>query len=279
LIKSYTYNIGYLNREVPDGKIDWLKVYFYNPMTGMWEVLPTALDRNFNTLTAQTQGPGLYVLMSSIEIGLAGPGWNMKGYPILDTRPITKALASIEGYYTRVCHYQTEDIRDHWKCFGANVPPWVNDLTQMEFGDGYWIYATETITWYLKGDGQSGMTVDSQEEKSSLIGPPATYYGTLTESNSFVPQAGMTLTAWIDGNLCGQTTTVLLNGQIVYVIDIASALDLQHLTGCGLPGKVVRFQVNGYNVLSTVPWEDSQTWEEPLVPGYYWYYLPIIERP
>ncbi len=58
-----------------------------------------------------TQGPGVYALMSSIEITIDGPGWNLFAYPVAANRPVTDALISITGYYTTVYGYKPADRR------------------------------------------------------------------------------------------------------------------------------------------------------------------------
>jgi len=35
--------------------------------------------------------------------------------------------------------YAAADEADPWKVYDINVPGWVNDLTALEYGQGYWI--------------------------------------------------------------------------------------------------------------------------------------------
>lgn len=73
-------------------------------------------------------------------------GWNLIGYPLGLTLPVAGALSSIAGKYTRVFAWEPADGADPWAVNDVVVPEYANDLTIMEPGKGYWIYATEATT-------------------------------------------------------------------------------------------------------------------------------------
>jgi hypothetical protein len=73
-------------------------------------------------------------------------GWNLVGYPSQSARPVTEALASIDGSYSRVQSFDSTDLADPWKQYDVDVPAYANDLASMEPGRGYWIYATTACT-------------------------------------------------------------------------------------------------------------------------------------
>lgn len=82
-------------------------------------------------------------------------GWNTFGYPVAGTRPVAKALASIEDSYTSVYHYDSNQP-ESWTMYDKTVMQeqpalvdFVNDLTQLEFGHAYWISITQPVTLYL----------------------------------------------------------------------------------------------------------------------------------
>ncbi len=52
------------------------------------------------------------------------------------------ALAGIAGKYTVMYTYKAADTADPWKLFAPSAPAYVNDLTSLEAGRGYWIYVT-----------------------------------------------------------------------------------------------------------------------------------------
>ena len=74
-------------------------------------------------------------------------GWNMVGYPSSVARALPAAL-SAHGVdnFTLVYSYRASDP-DQWKLFDRNGPPFVNDLTELTPGWGYWIQTPITSTW------------------------------------------------------------------------------------------------------------------------------------
>ena len=180
-LNGSTFTVNYLNSEVPFGEESSLTIYFL-PMCGgsgagqppmgayrlflplvarsgtstcapTWRALSTTRDADSDLVSAATQGEGLYVILSSIDIPLH-QGWNDVSYPVAESRPVSVALASIAGKYTSVCAYRSEDVSNPWHCYGSGTPPfgdnWINDLTTLEFGS-YWIYATQAVTLSLEG--------------------------------------------------------------------------------------------------------------------------------
>ena len=82
---------------------------------------------------------------SSLSIPLCA-GWNLISYGGEQAKPVAEALSSISGKYERVYSYRADDITDPWKIYDISVPSYVNDLTTMEPGLGYWIYINENCT-------------------------------------------------------------------------------------------------------------------------------------
>jgi hypothetical protein len=266
-LSGASISFGYIGSEVPPGEETWLRVYFWDGLS--WEQLPTHLDTYRNITSAVVQGEGVYALMSSVEIPLYGPGWNMFAYPVQATRPVTEALVSLSGVYTTVYGYEATDIADPWKIYDVTVPDWVNDLEALEFGRGYWIQVSETITLMLKGDSTSAAAV-----LSSLQAPPATYYGHVAAGSGFAPAAGMEVTAWVDGHLCGQGETLEEDGQVVYSVNVL-ADGPGGSAGCGVLGREVAFRVGSQDMIPTAVWDNNRVWELELRPiGRI--YLPLV---
>ncbi len=256
---------GYLGSQVPPGEESWLRVYFWDGLA--WMQLPTQLDTYYNMASAPVQGRGLYALMASVEIPLYGPGWNLFAYPVQATRPVTEALLSLNGYYTTVYGYDAQDVTDPWKVYDVSAPGWVNDLVKLEFGHGYWIQVSRAITLMLNGETLSAAWVNQ-------LNPPATYYGRIEAGPGFAPVAGMEVMAWIDGSLCGQSNTLDVNGQIVYSINVF-ADGPGNASGCGAPGKQIKFQVGGLDMAPPAAWSNDQLWELALRPANR-VYLPLV---
>jgi len=71
-----------------------------------------------------------------------------------DSKPITEALASINGLYTKVFTAVYEDQGGGqyelvWKQYIVGAPPFVNTITDMEPWHGYWIYVTQDCVWTI----------------------------------------------------------------------------------------------------------------------------------
>ncbi|MGB0385943.1 MAG: FG-GAP-like repeat-containing protein, partial [Ardenticatenaceae bacterium] len=256
-----TLNImfSYLQREVPADREDRLWIAYSANEGQNWQLLPPQLDSYHNLASVQMPGEGIYTLISTIETPLSGPNWNNFPY-LAATRPVTEALASIDGYYTLVANYDA--FREPaWAFYDPAVDPsfsgLVNDLTHLEREKSYWLYATEHITLYV-GSGEA-----SRMSSNNIQLPPATFYGWVTPSASFSPSVGMTVTARIDGNVCGQTTIVELDGQLAYNLQVIAENIAGPPNGCGASGQNIAFEV-GDSVIDQQEWDNSQAWFHPL---------------
>jgi len=272
-LRPRTISFDYLGDEVPPGAENWLHTCF--PDGTRWEQLPTQLDTYVNVASASTRGPGLSTSVPSLEIPLYRAGWNLFAYPVQETRPVSEALNSIEGYYKTVYGYVVTDTLDPWKVYGIvdgePAPDWVNDLKALRFGQGYWINVTEPITLTLEGD-----TASQTAAASSVPQPPATYYGAVLASTGFTPTVGMTVTAWVEGNVCAwtKTQTQTLDGpeELVFVVDVP-AQDVG-ATGCGAPGRMVSFEIESRGIVYKALWNNDRVWKLPSPQVY----LPLMLR-
>jgi hypothetical protein len=267
---SFNYTAGM----VPPGEETFLQVYYYQESNGQWLPLQTNLDTEGDAAIAPMQNAGLYVLLSSIQIPLYGPGWNSFAYPVNATRAISTALQSIAGNYSIVYSYvPTETQYSRWKVYAPNTAPYVNTLYTLEFGKGYWINITDTTTLRLKG------TAPAFDTAAGFSLPPATYYGLVQAGGGFTPTVGMIVTAWINGVLCGQGQTLLDHGQVVYTLQVLAS-STGTFSACGAEGQVVQFKTGSFTFQPTAVWDDSQAWQlslsvalsSPEV------YLPLIMR-
>jgi hypothetical protein len=260
-------SLAYMAMDVPAGEEAWIRAYFWDGVA--WQILPTTLDTYQNTATVPVRGEGVYALMSSYQIRLY-PGWNNVSYPVYGTRPVTDSLASIAGYYGQVYYYDPTDGLDHWKLYDPGVPGWVNDLSALSFGRGYWISVTQNITTtngitlYLKGTAAGGQVL----LPAAFNAPPATFYGRL---NAGPAQA---VTAWIGDTACGQGLTRQVGGQAGYVVDVVSAFQSP---GCGAPGRAVSFMVGE----ARLPWLGQWTDARPVHLDFwdlFQMFLPLVLR-
>lgn len=75
-------------------------------------------------------------------------GWNLVGYPGSGNLALPGALEE-HGVtnFSLVYAYDVTDIADPWKLFDISAPGYVNDLTTMKPGWGYWIFVLNDQTW------------------------------------------------------------------------------------------------------------------------------------
>lgn len=246
----------YLGAEVPPGEENFLRIYFWDGSAGaVWQPLPTLLDPQQNFAAAATQGPGLYALMSSIEISLPEVGWNLISYPVQEKRSIVDALASIAGHYTVVYSYNANEPTEPWQVYAVDAPDYVNSLREMEFGRGYWIKTTQPLMLYLKG----GNTLTAANAVT-FPQPPATLYGQVQSGPGFSPSAGLSVQAHIDGVRCGQSRTREFNGAIVYVVHV-SAGDL-----CGASERTISLTIGDQTLENTTLWQNDGPTQVIFVP-------------
>ncbi len=109
---------------------------------------------------------------------------------------------------------------------------------------------------------------------------PATYFGAVWPGAGFTPTAGMPVTAWIDGRLCGRSVTQAVGGQIMVAIHVL-AEGRGAAAGCGTLGRQVHFMVGSTAMTPTVIWDNDHTSEIALLPqlgSYESRWLPLVLR-
>ncbi len=277
----------YLGSDVLASGVDEedLTIYFWDGSA--WHILPTVRDPYYNLASARSEGAGIYALMASTEIALRAPGWNLIAYPVRgQPQAVVDALLSIDSFYTRVYGYDSTDTGDPWKLYAVDAPEWVNDLALLEFGQGYWINATQAVTLYLESRNNANLaTLDALPpalQQEGLPDPPTPYYGQVLAGESFTPAAGMPVQARINGAVCGATTTRLINGQVVYSIDVLAA-DSGTYAPCGAKGDQIVFEVDGVRMEPSARWDNTAGGSLDLSPATGGnagrnVYLPVIVR-
>lgn len=136
------------------------KVYAYvsSDSADPWKMFDPAAPSYMNDLQSVTSGMGLWIKMKqNAEFLLPGKfpsssaiplytGWNLISYRGNRSRPVTEALSSISGKYEKVTAYVSTDSADPWKMFDPAAPSYMNDLSVMEPGLGYWIKVRENCS-------------------------------------------------------------------------------------------------------------------------------------
>jgi uncharacterized repeat protein (TIGR01451 family) len=116
---------------------------------GVWKMYDPTAPIFVNDLTEIQPGKGYWIMMTANDtLPVNGTlqdnsfqlesGWNLIGYNSLSSKPIDSALAPISGNYSIVWAYDAGD-GGVWKMYDPTAPIFVNDLTEMEPGRGYWI--------------------------------------------------------------------------------------------------------------------------------------------
>ncbi|MFH1849112.1 MAG: CARDB domain-containing protein [archaeon] len=78
-------------------------------------------------------------------------GWNLMGYPFLQSRPAEEAFENI-SYFSRAWGYNGSDEYP-WKLYDPDALPMLNTLVNLHPGYGYWIRAEEEGGWELTRPG------------------------------------------------------------------------------------------------------------------------------
>jgi len=91
--------------------------------------------------------------------------------------------------------------------------------------------------------------------------PPATFYSWITATAGFTPTLGMSVTASINGNVCG-ASAVQQDGQgrLYYVLQVQSENGFGEPNGCGQLGQMVRFRVGSWVMNQDRLWNNSLAW-------------------
>ena len=194
-----------------------------------------------------------------VDIVLEAAGWNLFSYPLYGSKPITEALISVTGVYTRLFGYDASDSADPWKLYDRTLDPEfapvLNDLTTLDYAHGYWIQVSEAATiTFAYGRSTARQTLVARSSAATL--PPATYFGYVTHQSGIAPAPDLPVTARIDGVECGSGSTFALNhGYIGYALHVAAA-DGNH-PNCGQSGKQVTFEIDGQMVPFSADWRNS----------------------
>jgi hypothetical protein len=261
-------SFNYLDSDVPAGEEDGIQVYYRAPGATSWRAVTTTLDTTYNVAAIPMQGPGTYALMTSVRVQLPDAGWNLFSYPVQGSQQVGAALASIEGLYGIVYSYVPTDTLSPWRAYApVPTPAWVSDLTELQFGRGYWIYMYSPHDLLLKG----APAARAAPLVAEMSLPPAVVYGVLQAQGGLQPASGQAVEARIDGALCGSAATRQLGGQVVFVVKVDAATP--DSLACGALGRRVTVIVAG-RAVGGVGWDNRRALEinGPQI------FLPIVVR-
>ena len=266
-LNGMSLNISYLETDVPYGAEGGLAIYYLPTSSREWQRLPsTRFDPRRNDVSARLVGDGLYMLMTSVPLS---NGWNLFAYPWQERTPLDSALSRLNaGNYTTIYGYDPANSASPWQLYDIDAPPYVNSLTHLEYGRGYWL----NIEGLPPTAQVASEAVLSADLATLVPTPPATYYGTVLASDTLSPTAGLKVQALIGEKVCGEATTQIYSNTIVFAV-IVSADDGAGLAGCGAPGRSVVFQVGSERLPYQVNWDNQRPRELRLVR------LPLVQLP
>jgi hypothetical protein len=109
---------------------------------GFWIHMTTA-----DTLEVTGKVP----VTTNIQLYTNAGGWNLVGYPSGTNHSLPEALSNngVETNLSLVYEYTAGDVVP-WKLFDVNMPPFLNTLTELSAGRGYWVKVNANRTWSVK---------------------------------------------------------------------------------------------------------------------------------
>jgi hypothetical protein len=112
----------------------------------------TALDEKIGFwINITTQVPvtltvsGSVPTTTTINLSTTAGGWNLVGFPVVVGRIVPDALP---GPVSQIFAYHPGDAQP-WKIFDRAMPPFLNTITSLTPGWGYWMYTTAPVTWEI----------------------------------------------------------------------------------------------------------------------------------
>lgn len=142
-------------------KIEKILTYKAKDTNDPWKVYDPAAPSYVNDLIEINESIGLWIKakenMNLILYGRFLPGstlplvsgWNLIQYPGNTKKSVVDALSSISGKYEKIIYYQSTDLQDPWKVYDPSAPSYVNDLSELIPGGGYWIKVKENCNWTI----------------------------------------------------------------------------------------------------------------------------------
>ena len=139
--------------------------------------------------------------------------------------------------------------------FYPAAEPWVSNLSEMEFGRGYWIYVEHPVTIHFSIP--ITPTLFSPPEApfvASSLAPPAIVYGSLPGNLVSANTTRLNISAYVYGHLCGETVAERGPDGFHYRIAVAASSDDQ--PSCGAPGRSIVLRI-GQKVVGTLRWDNN----------------------
>jgi hypothetical protein len=135
------------------GSGNWMSyapsVPFGNTLTNLTEQMGFWIHiTTENPVTLYVTGSLSTTTSIPLPLSPAAGGWNLVGFPSGSEKALPDVLSNygIGTNYSLVYAYHFGDV-DPWKMFDRTAPLWVNDLSGLTPGWGYWFKVTAPATW------------------------------------------------------------------------------------------------------------------------------------
>jgi uncharacterized repeat protein (TIGR01451 family) len=135
-------------------------VYAYNGCGNGWQKYDASAPVYANSLESLDSTQGFWIRVD-MPVTLSVPGsapaitaiplctgWNLAGYPSLTSRAVTAALSGVP--FDLMYAYDGFASGDPWSKYDVSVPPYVNDLAEVNPTRGYWIRTSEDSLWQVE---------------------------------------------------------------------------------------------------------------------------------
>lgn len=137
LTSVFYYDQGEWNSYNPD-KPDFLNsLHNLDESMGVWLNMQEATTMTLNGLPEYP-----------VEINLH-PGLNMIAYPSISSTTPSDALENVYGTYNNIVTYDAQS--GEWLSYNPDKPDFLNSLSTMEPGQGFWVLTDQGVTWEFDG--------------------------------------------------------------------------------------------------------------------------------
>ncbi|MBK8821420.1 MAG: right-handed parallel beta-helix repeat-containing protein [Anaerolineales bacterium] len=160
-----SFNVHPANTEIAtvlfsiDGNYDLVYAWDATSAGDNWQMYDPNVPPFLNNLTHLDETIGFWVHMTAadvLEVVGTEPvttdidlyeGWNLVAYPSMTNRPLPEVLNENGCTDFSVVYAYLANDAAPWKLFDLSLPPFLNDLSEMAPGSGYWIWVNADCTW------------------------------------------------------------------------------------------------------------------------------------
>ncbi|RLE43116.1 hypothetical protein DRJ48_01745 [Candidatus Woesearchaeota archaeon] len=148
LVNESGNNIISIHKYEPDSSDKW-KVY--NPNLPWWVVQDLTKLSRADGYWVRAKEDGFVDFNGSLTVPTyiqLVRGWNLVGYPHIETRNISVALASISGKYTIVYSYNESSAE--WLVYRPDSDWGIQELKWLKQSDGLWVNMSDEGVWKIE---------------------------------------------------------------------------------------------------------------------------------